>query len=254
MDEPVSLRFDKADFQEGGGGEKPTCELCLNDITGSYYEINGKTACDSCRREALSARAVGSPLGRAFRALLWGGLGGLVGAAIYYAVLALSGYEVGLVAIVVGLLVGFGVRKGSNGVGGRGYQLLAVAITYLAIVSTYIPFIVEEIMKQGEAMEETATAGEETTEEASAGAGADAAAAEEALPEGPAALAMLAVALVALVLLAMAAPFLAGIQNVIGILIIGFALFEAWRVNAHVPLQVEGPFEIGIPRIKPGTP
>jgi hypothetical protein len=38
---------------------------------------------------------------------------------------------------------------------------------------------------------------------------------------------------------------LAGIQNVIGILIIGFALYEAWRVNAYAPLQIEGPFQIG---------
>ena len=46
----------------------------------------------------------------------------------------------------------------------------------------------------------------------------------------------------------LASPFLAGIQNVIGLLIIGFALYEAWRVNAYTPFLVEGPFQLGARR------
>ncbi|HXV60803.1 MAG TPA: hypothetical protein VEK15_08920 [Vicinamibacteria bacterium] len=254
--EPVSLRFDKADLGKSGG-EAPTCEFCLNDIQGSYYDVNGQTACESCLRQVESARSQGTPVGRAFRALFWGGLGGLVGAGIYYAVLALSGYEVGLVAIIVGVLVGFGVRKGSNGVGGRRYQVLAVAIAYLSIVSTYIPFIVEEIMKQGEAMEEPA-AGEAapavpTIEGASEGASEEEPAAVDPPLDAPP-LVLFVIGVVLIVALAAASPFLAGIENVIGLLIIGFALYEAWRVNAYAPLQVEGPFEIGTPRIRPDAP
>jgi hypothetical protein len=56
------------------------------------------------------------------RAALFGIGAGILGAAIYYGVLALTGYNIGLVAIGVGILVGRAVRKGSGGFGGRGYQ------------------------------------------------------------------------------------------------------------------------------------
>jgi hypothetical protein len=219
--DPVSLSFDKAKFDESGS-QSLTCAYCNRDVLGTYYEINGQTSCEECRFRVESSRAEGSSLGKALRALVGGGIGGIVGAAIYYAVLALTGYEIGLVAIVVGLLVGFGVRWGSGGIGGRKYQVLAVAITYVAIVSTHVPFIVEEARKQIESEESAAV---EPEVEMTAGA------------------AFMALGLLALLLLA--TPFLAGIQNAIGILIIGFALYEAWRVNAYTPLQIEGPFQIG---------
>ena len=62
---------------------------------------------------------------------------------MYYAITAISGYEFGLIAIVVGFGVGTAVRWGSNGRGGKRYQALAMALTYLAIVATYIPPIVQ---------------------------------------------------------------------------------------------------------------
>ena len=52
------------------------------------------------------------------------------------------------------------------------------------------------------------------------------------------------VALGLLFLLLLASPFLAGFQNVIGLLIIGFALWEAWKANRRVPLAIAGPFAL----------
>jgi len=101
--------------------------------------------------------------------------------------------------------------------------VLAVAITYVAIVATHVPFIFEEAGKQMESGEAPAA---EPEVEMTAGA--------------------VFAALGMLVLLLLASPFLAGIQNAIGILIIGFALYEAWRVNAHAPLRIEGPLQIGV--------
>jgi hypothetical protein len=95
----------------------------------------------------------------------------------------------------------------------------------MAIVSTYVPFFVEEIRKQAEASEATPAAEPELEMEMSAGT--------------------VILALAAVIALVLASPFLAGVQNVIGILIIGFALYEAWRVNAYTPLHIEGPFQIG---------
>jgi hypothetical protein len=246
---PVGVRFDKAQFDEGGGGAGLSCAFCRRGIAGSYYEVNGRTACESCRRQAERLRPQGFSLGRGLRALVGGGAGGAVGALLYYAVARLTGYELGLIAIIVGLLVGFGVRWGSGGVGGRGYQILAVAITYMAIVSTYAPFIIEAIRNQAKA-EETAGAASgaapQTQVETAAVPGAATAGSSEvkASPEKPTP-GMVVLALGAFALLVMASPFLAGVQNVIGIVIIGIALYEAWKVNRFTPLAIEGPFQVG---------
>ena len=42
-------------------------------------------------------------------------------------------------------MVGKSVFIGSRHRGGAFYQLLAMGLTYLAIVSTYVPFILDEI-------------------------------------------------------------------------------------------------------------
>jgi hypothetical protein len=59
--------------------------------------------------------------------------------------------------------------------------------------------------------------------------------------------AMLAVSLLVVVLFAIAcvAPFLGGLQGVIGIVIIGIGLYEAWKINRRAPLVVAGPSRVG---------
>jgi hypothetical protein len=71
----------------------------------------------------------------------------MVGAAAYWGVLRLTGYEIGLLAIGVGLLVGFAVRLGSQAWGGLGFQALAMLLTYLAIVATYGPTVANELRR-----------------------------------------------------------------------------------------------------------
>ena len=51
-----------------------------------------------------------------------------------------------------------------------------------------------------------------------------------------------------LVLIVCAAPFLAGIQNVIGIIIIGIGMYEAWKLNRRVPLVITGPHALAASR------
>ena len=188
----------------------------------------------------------GSSSGRFFRAVLAGSGAAVVGAGIYYAVLALTGYEFALVAILVGLMVGFAVNWGSHGRGGWAYQTLAVVLTYAAIVSTYVPFVFEAWEE-----EEIASQAAAHSEEDGSAPAISAAAVPQDQQE-PLTAAGLVVGLAALVLLVAAIPFLTGMENMLGLLIIGFGLFEAWRLNRHQPLSIEGPFRPGQSRTGQG--
>jgi hypothetical protein len=181
-----------------------TCAACGRALSDEYHTINDKVCCEACRRRMEAAWTGGSGSARAGRALVFGLAGAAVGAGIYYAVLALTGYEIGLIAIVVGYLAGKGVRIGSGGRGGAGYQAMAMLLTYAAIVSTYVPLIVKSI--EG-----------------------------DPLP------------FAAVVLTALAMPFLAGMQNLIGLLIIGFAVFQAWAMNKQANPVFAGPFQVKAP-------
>jgi len=54
------------------------------------------------------------------------------------------------------------------------------------------------------------------------------------------------VALVAVLVLAMVLPFLAGIQNIIGLAIIAIGLYEAWKINKRVTPVIAGPFHASV--------
>jgi hypothetical protein len=149
------------------------------------------------------------------------------------------------------LMVGGAVRAGCRRRGGLGYQILAVALTYFGICVQYVPDIIKAIRDQP-----TAQAAKASTVSSGTPAPATAQATAESTAEPPASLAasppaanhspgvqiLMAVGL--LLAFAMAAPFLGGFENIIGILIIGFALWEAWKMNRRVPMQIEGPFRL----------
>lgn len=51
-------------------------------------------------------------------------------------------------------------------------------------------------------------------------------------------------ALALLFLLSAAAPILAGFENFMGWIIIGIALYEAWKLNRRPPLLLRGPLPV----------
>src|SRR5258708_3197232 len=71
------------------------------------------------------------------------GAGG-VGAAIYYGVIAIAPLEIGIVAILIGYMVGYSVRKGADGRGGRRFQVLAAVLTYCSVALAYAPLAVQQ--------------------------------------------------------------------------------------------------------------
>jgi len=208
---PADIQFDRAEFK--GDPVPITCASCGAAIRSTYYQVGQAITCEQCRWRAESGATEGSSVGRFLKAGMLGGVAAAVGAGLYYAVRALTGYEFGLIAIVVGLLVGGAVRMGSAQRGGVPYQILAMFLTYASIVSTFIPDIAKAFREQAAAEQVT----------------------------GP----MVEVLMVvAVVVFAFAAPFLMGFENIIGVVIIAIGLYEAWKINRKPDRTVTGPFRI----------
>ena len=273
---PESLQFDVA--ESGAAGSSPsaasgtTCKACSRPIASTYYEVNSAIICASCR--AAFDRPRGSRFSRGLHATGLGLLAAIAGSLLYFAVAAITGREFGLVAIAVGYMVGRAVRRGSRGRGGWAYQTLAVGLTYLAIVSTYVPLIVKDFQKRAPATRDSVQARPNTpmadTITISArgpevGRTLDSAAAAKRADSGfsvaqagsPAATAhgttvrakrlgpgTMLLGVGALMLLAAVIPIFAGFSNIIGLIIIGIAVFEAWKLNRRVVLNIAGPFRV----------
>jgi len=211
-DEPGggALDLERADFGDTLVGSL-ACGRCGTAITSAYYTFDGDVLCQGCRTGAATALETGSPIGRFVAATSLGTVAAALGAAVWLFVTRVTGYEIGLIAIAVGFVVGSGVLIGSRQRGGVPYQLLAVALTYTAICATYLPDILEVVRADGDGNT----------------------------------IAVSALGMVFLMGIAYSVPFLAGFRNAIGILIIGFALWQAWTMNRKRDLGIAGPFEVG---------
>ncbi|HYJ78076.1 MAG TPA: hypothetical protein VEW03_00540 [Longimicrobiaceae bacterium] len=186
------LQFDSPERAEASGPRAVACSACGAPITDVYHVVDAAVVCTACRR-AAEQKAGARGLSRLPLAALYGVGAALLGVLVYVAVIVITGRPFGLIAILLGWMVGKAVSRGSGGQGGPAYQALAVGLTYLAVLGMYIP---------------------------------------SGLPEG--------VGLLSLLLL----PFTGGL-GIIGLLILGFAVFEAWRLNSPQPMTITGPYQVG---------
>ncbi len=242
-----SLQFDRAEHVAPAGGA--TCAFCKQPIAGMYFEINGQVACQRCRGQIMAAWNRGSPRKRFAKALGLGAAAAALGAALYFGIEALTGYELGLVAIVVGLLVGSAVRKGSNGRGGWRYQALAMFLTYSAVVATDSSLIARELTKQFRARADSVKPSAESSPalaRAAAGAAARSDSASQPQRQAPGLLAF-GLGLALLLALAYAAPIMIGVSSPLHLVIAGIALYEAWKLNRGVALRITGPYQAAAP-------
>jgi len=249
MAEHDKLQFDRVEPAGGAGSAQPglACTACQRSLTDTYFEANGQVVCSSCRNAIAAEWNRGGAAGRFSKALGFGVAAMIVCSILWYAVLRLTDSQWGILAIVVGLVVGGAVRKGSSARGGWRYQTLAIFLTYTAIVSSYVPFIIEGLSENaGQVAEQLADSSAAVTPPV---ASADAVGTTDAVPPAAVQLGVLAVlvGLVALVAILYATPFLMGIENLIGLLIIGFALYEAWKLNRKTELTITGPYRVADP-------
>jgi len=205
-DPNADLQFDRAQFETP---RSAVCATCQRPLSGSYFEINGRLACELCRMQAESDWNNSSGVSRFLRATALGTLAAIAGAAVYYGVTVLAdGKQFSLLSIGVGILVGVAVRIGSRGRGGWPYQLLAMFLTYTSIVSTYSPEVLKGFSESS------------------------------ARPSGLALVVIAAVIYISPFLMLMSG------QGVIIAIIIGIGVWQAWKLNRKTGLQIAGPFSL----------
>lgn len=227
--EPAALQFEHAEFATPA---TVACAACRTPIATRYYEANGQVVCDACAASLERGLTTGTAAGRWLRAAAFGSAAAVAGAVVWYAVRELVHLEIGLIAIGIGMLVGTAVHKGARGHGGWPYQILAVVLTYVSIVSASAPYLVAAFQEGRERHRAEAAAHADTPD---AVADADA-------PDDTRMATIRAVVFVGVLL---ASPFLTGFDNIIGWLIIFFGLQQAWRLNRRLTLTITGPFPIG---------
>jgi len=253
---PDNLQFDRAEPTPGAAGMTGTmtCKACGNRLSDTYFVVNGHIVCENCRRTVEAEWERGGAAGRFAKAL---GLGvvAMIGCAIvWYLVLTATNRQWGILAVIVGLAIGAAVRKGSNGRGGWRYQALAIFLTYTAIVSSYVPLMIDEMRNHpveltkldsskktlpqtiADSTVATPTAASTTTTPEPAAQSSDA-------KIGPLGFVIGGVVLIAVLY---ATPFLGGAENMLSILIIGFALYQAWKLNRRAELKVSGPHRVSM--------
>jgi hypothetical protein len=202
-------QFATAEYAHIPGTER--CRICNNLVSGEYYRVNNQMACAKCALEARAGQPTDSHSAFA-RGLLLGIGGAVLGLILYSTVVIATGWSIGYLGLAVGWLVGKAMIKGSNGVGGRRYQVAAVVLTYLAISGSSVPIIIASILKSPQA--------------GNINWG-------RAVP--------------VLVKWGIASPFLKlqhGFSGIIGLVILFVGLSIASRLTAAKPLAVDGPYPV----------
>ena len=214
------------------------CAECRGPIADTYYEVDGGVICAACHTRV--AASLGTPAsGAGFaRAALFGIAGAALAVAIYFLVSAAANRDAVITLVIAGVVVGKAVRMGARRQRGRRYQWLAVTLTYLAIATTYVPFVMKGFSR-GSAAQESATI-------AIPGMTGLVAAVPAAAPAEPASksLGAASVDLVELTALAFVAPLLESTSHPLNLIVLAGALLLAWRTNTRAAARITGPYRV----------
>jgi hypothetical protein len=246
------LQFDRV-VPESGAAVAPdrpsvVCAGCHRSIATEYYDVNGQTFCGHCRSIVEAHAETPRGLGPFLIAGLFGLGAGIAGAIIYYAVMAILHLEIGIVAILIGYMVGYSVRKGLRGRGGLRFQILAAALTYASVAFAYTPIVVK-----------SAIDAEKRAQQAqNKDAGSTDAVAESTTRRGsPAPSGRLLVALLFALGLILALPVMVVVGSLPSGLISAFIIFigmrQAWRMTGALSLNVLGPYRVGTASAAPSS-
>jgi uncharacterized paraquat-inducible protein A len=232
---PTELQFQRAEPVAAENAlqiSTQRCVACQQLITGPYYHAQGQVVCPTCAERIQSGQQA-PPAISLVRGVLYGAGAALGGCILYATVAIVTGLEFGLMAIVVGIMVGKAIRYASHGLGGRTQQVLAVTLTYFAITTSYIPVIIYHSTKASKVAAQNTQVQSPNDD----GPSQPATATKKPISVGT--------AFLYLFLLALAAPFLSltsGISGLISLVIIFFGLLQAWKLTGRTDILVMGPY------------
>lgn len=247
-------QFGTAEYAGNSPGAE-RCTSCGQSIGSQYYRLNGAVTCNYCGEQAQLQRPKDSQQTFA-RGLLFGVGGAILGLVIYAGFGIVTGLMLGYISLAVGYIVGKAIMKGTNGIGGRRYQIAAIALTYAAVSLSVIPIGISQIIQERKETK-TVTAKQQVEPDPIADPSASMQPsvspepdATSTVPEAdthlpPKAHMRPGAAIGALLFAGLASPFLE-LQNpmhgAIGLIILFVGLRIAWQLTAEKKLDLLGPF------------
>lgn len=240
-------QFQTAEYSGTASGE--TCRTCQQPITTRYYRVNGVTACEACALRTHEQLPKDSHQAY-IRALLFGVGGAIAGLALYSTFAIVTGLVIGYVSLAVGYIIGKALMAGSQGLGGRKYQITAAALTYAAVSMAAVPIAIWQY-REGPPKPPAANAGAPSAPKAKAAPADEGGVSQDAdesvvVPATPAGQPMgLASIAGTLVLVGLASPFLAledPFHGIIGLIILFVGIRIAWKLAAGKTIDIMGPF------------
>jgi hypothetical protein len=230
-------QFGTAEYVGSPGADH--CQFCHQPIAGNYYRANNAMACPGCA-EKMRGELAKDTHAAYVRALLFGIGAAILGMILYATFAIVTGIVIGYAALAVGWLVGKAMITGSNGVGGRRYQIAAVLLTYAAVSTAAIPAWIHYAREHKQSQRQQATPAATPNQDGSASGSQAAPAPRRPRPNFVSAVGTL-------LLLGLASPFLEFTSNafgaLIGLVILFVGMQFAWKMTAAKPLEVFGPFE-----------
>jgi hypothetical protein len=235
---PPPLQFDTAVPSIAPSGvitaQGVTCAVCQRAVSDEYFDVNGQSVCDGCRTQLAQLAQTPRSWGLFVKAGLFGLVAAILGAILYYAVIAITDFEIGIVAIAIGFMVGWAIRRATANRGGRRYQVLALVLTYWAVGLAYTPLTFQQLVEED--------AKEQSQKATDTAAPAPAESPDEATPIN------IPVVLTILLGFSLALPVLVVFGSLPGgllsALIIGIGMRQAWQMTGVPPLQISGPYRI----------
>jgi hypothetical protein len=120
------------------------CSSCGVEIpAGQEVALRGKdknappmTICPSCANAVENTLQAETENPNWLGALLFGVGAAIVSTLVWYGIVALTRYQLGIIAVGVGWLVGMGIRLGSGQKRGVPLQIISVAITLIAMTTS----------------------------------------------------------------------------------------------------------------------
>jgi hypothetical protein len=232
-------QFGTAEYVGSPGPDQ--CRFCRQPIAGSYYRLNGAMACRSCAEKAQSELPRDSHADY-MRALMYGVAAAIAGLILYATFEIMTGIIIGYISLAVGWMVGKAMIRGSNGHGGRRYQITAALLTYAAVSLAAIPIWIHYASEHRHAQQSSQQQQlSDENRQLENGTGAQ----SESSPTKPPM--HRSEALLRLAFLGLASPFLEladPLHGAIGLFILFIGIRIAWQTTQETRPALDGPFQL----------